>query len=179
MAVAPIPAARPPRPAPDPAMQQRFQQARAAAAAAPPGGMPGGGGGMSAALGAGARPMAPGGLPSMEEKQARNAAAVQRYGDNPPTRMYPGYPGEGAPPRPMGGPMGRPPMLGAGPPGMPQAARGMPPPAGAKPMAPGGAFGMKQAMGSPGPFGQMTKAPGMTGQAERFAGMGRNRGGSR
>lgn len=152
-----------------------------------PGGVAGGGGGMSAAFGAGARPMAPGGLPSPEDKAARNAAMVQRYGPNGPPPMGGVAGGDARVNNALnamarnnaGGPMSRPPMMGAGPPGMPQAARGMPPVAGAKPMAPGGAFGMKQAMARPGPFGQMTKAPMQTGQAPAFTGVQKTRGGNR
>jgi hypothetical protein len=43
----------------------------------------------------------------------------------------------------------------------------------------GGAFGMKPAAPSRGPWGAMTKAPMQSGQAEPFAGSGMKRGGNR
>lgn len=53
----------------------------------------------------------------------------------------------------------------------PMGANGMKPPA--PPMA-GGPFGMRPPAGRPGPWGAMTKAPMMTGQASPFAGAGAN-----
>jgi hypothetical protein len=119
-------------------------------------------------------PPMPAGMPSPEEKQARNAAAVQRYGANPPTMGA-----RSAPPgaKPMMSPnpaMSRPlSSMGAKPPPPPGMGRPMGPMGamGAKPPAPmGGAFGMRPPSGAPGPFGAMTKAPMQTGQASPFAG---------
>ena len=62
-----------------------------------------------------------------------------------------------------------PPTLGAPP--APPPGR-LPPVAGAKPMPPGNAFGLAKQAGRPGPWGQMSKAPMMTGRAPQMAGPG-------
>jgi hypothetical protein len=151
-------AARPP--APQPPAPQRISNV--------PGAMQGLAGGAGRLMGgtppgSPLGPIGPGGpTPAqLAQKQQLNTAMQQRYGANPPTV---GVFGARLPAPPAGGGFG--PKAG---------------PAGGAFGPKGGAFNMRPTTFAGGPWGQPSKAPGMTGQAQPFAGGANplNRGGSR